>query len=481
MASKPTVLKNYNNQYESQMKNRFIALAKRPDLRYSDLLDYIDGEIKQSKKMSRLNYRIRCFKNDGIYQLNKAINQEFGAVVSQGEKQMSGGEQAIETVDIELADGTRTKAPYGEIRLDALGEDSNIYINYDEDAHELTVTGQCQFRFSSLMDDIINTTKNFLATESIYKAQALEITNINEPKIINLDNIDNQLMVLSEDTEYDIQPIVTRIKYADRCTERGIPLKYGALMEGPYGTGKTLLAFKIAKMAIENGWVFIYLKDPKLLAETLRMSKIIDRSGHGAVVFVEDVDQVVRGTRDSAMQDILNTLDGGDTKDMNVITLFTTNHIELIEPTFLRGKRIGTIISLGALDAKTADDFIRRSFEIGHYTVVEDLDEVCRLVESANIVPAFMAEIVETVKARLVEDDRSEVTSQDLIRAVEKYKRQVELSKTKDMSETPEQRVISGIKEIFGSGTTNQLNTILKYWNRHYTSDKALVNAVIEK
>ena len=28
------------------------------------------------------------------------------------------------------------------------------------------------------------------------------------------------------------------------------------------------------------------------------------------------------------MQDILNTLDGGDTKQMNVIALFTTNHLE---------------------------------------------------------------------------------------------------------------------------------------------------------
>ena len=45
------------------------------------------------------------------------------------------------------------------------------------------------------------------------------------------------------------------------------------------------------------------------------------------------------------MQDILNTLDGGDTKQMNVIALFTTNHLDQIEPTFLRGKRIGSIVS----------------------------------------------------------------------------------------------------------------------------------------
>lgn len=92
------------------------------------------------------------------------------------------------------------------------------------------------------------------------------------------------------------------------------------------------------------------------------MCKVVDRSGHGVVVFVEDIDQVTRGNRDAAMQDILNTLDGGDTKDMNVITLFTTNHIELIEPTFLRGKRIGSVITMDCLDAeKPREKFIRSS------------------------------------------------------------------------------------------------------------------------
>ncbi len=50
-------------------------------------------------------------------------------------------------------------------------------------------------------------------------------------------------------------------------------------MEGPYGTGKTLLAFKLAKDAIDNGWVFMYLKTPEMLAQTLRLAKSIDKNG----------------------------------------------------------------------------------------------------------------------------------------------------------------------------------------------------------
>ena len=268
-------------------------------------------------------------------------------------------------------------------------------------------------------------------------------------------------MVLSKSTKYALLPIEARLTEPQVCIERGIPLKYGALLEGPYGTGKTLLAFKLAKKAIENGWIFIYLKDPSLLAEALRMSKIIDRSGHGALIFVEDVDQVTRGDRDAALQDIVNTLDGGDTKDMNVISLFTTNHIELINPTFLRGKRIGTIISMGFLDAETALDFMEQYFKIGNYTISEDLTEVCNLIANSDIAPAFMAEIVEAVKARLVFEKRNDVKSFDVEYAVKSYLHQVDLAKKRPTTDTPEVLLAKNLKTIVTEELKNHVDEAL--------------------
>ena len=444
---KSSVLEQKVKQYEMAMKDKFVKIMSQPGIKYADALDYIDNELKQSKKMAKINYRIRCFRNDGIYQLNQAISQVFGAVVSKEQRNPS-GESSVQTVDITLADGTRVKAPYGDISLEGLGEGSSININYDSSTHDLVITGKCQFRFSSLMDDIIEVTKHNLRTNSIYKGQALEISDINDPKILDLSGIDRQLMVLSKETEYALRPIYARIMNPTMCLEKGIPLKFGALLEGGYGTGKTLLAFKLAKKAVANNWMFIYLKDPKLLAEALRMSKIIDQSGHGVLIFVEDIDQVTRGNRDSAMQDILNTLDGGDTKDMNVITLFTTNHIELIEPTFLRGKRVGTIISMGPLDAETAEQFIRKSFEIGCYTILDDLTDVCKFIEASHIAPAFMAEIIEKVKSMMVLANQCEVKADDIKYSVQSYLRQVELSRTKDMSVTPEKKFVDALLEV---------------------------------
>ena len=242
----------------------------------------------------------------------------------------------------------------------------------------------------------------------------------------------------------------SRILYPEKCLKVGIPLKYGCLFEGKYGTGKTLLAFKLAREATKNNWTFIYLKNPSLLAETLRMVKIIDRSCNGVIVFVEDIDQVTRGERDASLQDILNTLDGGDTKDMNVITLFTTNHIELIEPTFLRGKRIGSVVTMDCLDKETALRFIKESFKDGYE--IGDLKESLDLIEEMEIAPAFMAEIVESIKSKLIFAETNLVTDDILKGAVKAYDRQVNLSRKKDMSMTPEKEFYQSMQTIMAEG-----------------------------
>ena len=452
------------NKYEETQKQRIIEVCQS-NMKYADVLGFIEGEIKQSKKMASFKYTLLCWKPDGVYQLNRAINEVFGSAVSKEDKSPSGNSN-IDTVDVILADGSRTKVPFGKISLEELGEDSEININYDNDRHLLLVKGQCQFKYQSLIDDIVERTKELLATESIYKNQALEITNLSEPKIMTLAGIDKQFMVLSKKTEFELQPLRSRILYPEKCIAKGIPLKYGCLLEGKYGTGKTLLAFKLAKDAVNNGWSFVYLKDPSLLAETLRMCKVVDRSGHGVIVFVEDIDQVTRGNRDSAMQDILNTLDGGDTKDMNVITLFTTNHIELIEPTFLRGKRIGSVITMDCLDAETAERFIRETFsEAEGYSVDDDLSDVCNYIAKAQIAPAFMAEIVESTKSKLIFTEETHVTSFHIKTSVESYQRQVGLASKKAIIETPADKLAAGLIGLLGA---DKIETTLKMCETYF-------------
>ena len=451
--------RSYIKSYEDQKKEELVALGQSKQS-WNSILKYLKVEIQKSTEIVNFNYKIPCFKEDGAYQLNKAVQELTGVAQSVGDEKPSGGKDNVELLDVKLSDGSRVKVPYGQIALSDMGENAIINITYNNNTNELIITGSCEFRFQSLMDDIIERTSLLLNTDSIYKNQAFQLEESFKPMYLDLSNIDKEFMVLSSKTEYELKPLMARVQHPDMCVKNGIPLKYGCLLEGPYGTGKTLLAFKIAKEAIANNWTFIYLKSPSLLARTLKLSKTLDKNGNGVIVFVEDIDQVTKGNRDSAMQDILNTLDGGDTKQMNVIALFTTNHLDQIEPTFLRGKRIGSIVSMGYLDAATAKLFLQETFSEKYNLEEEGLDEICDYIASKNIAPAFMAEITESVKTNMVFEDHNEIKIEYVKLSVDNYIRQVNLSQTKDLSETPQLKLANALTEVlFNSEKANKFKT----------------------
>lgn len=441
-------IESHIKSYDQRQKEKLVELGSS-DKSYKNILSYLEAEIKQSTKISVFNYRIRCFRDDGVYQLNRAIESVYGSVSFKDEKKPSGGEGEMETLDIQLATGERIKTLFGRISLPDAGEDANIDISYDYEVNYLYVKGKCEFRFSSMIDEIIKLTEDLLKTDSIYKNQAIELDETFVPRIMDLSSYDKEFVVLSDQAKYELQPLMSRVLYPEECIKKGIPLKTGILLDGPYGTGKTLQAFKIATEAIKKNWCFIYIKHPAHLARTLRIAKTLDKNGNGVIIFLEDLDQIARGNRDLAMQDILNTLDGGDTKDMNVISIFTTNHIELIEPTFLRGKRIGSVISLGFLDRKTALEYLTISFTKDGYEIDKNgISEVCELIEKSHIAPAFMAEICESVKSHMIFSDSSVIKAEYIENAVRSYLRQVNIAKTKDMSETEEVRLANSLRQV---------------------------------
>lgn len=443
-------IKNVQQGWELEKKAELVRLGQS-NKPYPEVLVYLENEITNSSRMTNLDYKISCFMSDGVYQLNRAIEEIVGA--SSVNTKGPSGEKPMDTVDVVLAGGIRKKVPYGKIDLPDMGEDAHIKIQYDYTNKVLFIRGKCQFKFQSLIDRIMDKTKTLLNTDSIYKNQTFEINSdidAGQPQLINMEGIDKEVMILSDKTKVALNPLYARILHAERCKENKIPIKYGAILEGPYGTGKTLLAFKLAKMGNANDFAAIYLKSPELLADTLRMAKTLDNNGSGIIVFVEDIDQVTSGERDAALQDILNTLDGGDTKDMNVIALFTTNHLERIDPTFLRGKRIGTIISMDYLEAHTAEEYVK-SFCEG-VTLSGDFTPVFEKVGASKIAPAFMAEIIENVKSTMVIRGDNTLDASEFDACIDSYLRQVSLAQTKNNYVSKEQALANSLKSILHDG-----------------------------
>jgi len=231
-------IKNVQQSWELEKKAELVRIGQSAKP-YPEVLAYLQNEIANSERMTNFDYRIACFMSDGIYQLNRAIEEIIGVTTVGANKAPSGGaDRPMDTVDVILAGGIRKKVPYGNIDLPDMGEGAQIRIQYDYGDRKLYIRGKCQFKFQSLIDRIIDKTKYLLNTDSIYKNQTFEINaSIDEgqPQLIDMSGIDREIMILSDKTQVALNPLYARILHAERCKEKNIPIKYGAILEGPYG------------------------------------------------------------------------------------------------------------------------------------------------------------------------------------------------------------------------------------------------------
>jgi transitional endoplasmic reticulum ATPase len=153
-------------------------------------------------------------------------------------------------------------------------------------------------------------------------------------------------------------------------TASGLPPHVGALLHGPSGAGKTLLAKAIAK---ECGVNFISVDGPEIFTKWLGESEEgvrqifrIARQVAPAVIFFDQLDAIapVRGqhagsmTTDRVVSQLLAELDGVEQLS-RVIVLGATNRIDLIDPSILRPGRFGVHIAVGLPDAEARRQILR--------------------------------------------------------------------------------------------------------------------------
>lgn len=270
--------------------------------------------------------------------------------------------------------------------------------------------GEVMQRDKDLVAKIAELTRKKVREHSIYRGKAIYLNfpdpddkdgrgnpkfNINNaPSFMNAGAFDESSLVFSKDLQDIIETnIIVPITKTQLCRDLRIPLKRGILLEGPYGTGKTLTANMTAKKAVENGWTFLYLQNPKNLSRAIRFAA----KYQPAVIFMEDVDRVFGGDRDEDMNNVLNTLDGIDTKSAEVMVVLTTNHLELFNRAALRPGRLDAVISVSAPDAEAVKRLLY-GYASGKIESGADLTAVCEKLANAETIPAVIREVVERAK-----------------------------------------------------------------------------------
>lgn len=242
-----------------------------------------------------------------------------------------------------------------------------------------------------------------LLNKSIYRGKAIKlrfrddrgnVLGMPEPKFLRTDDIDESGLIYSRAVQDSIENnLFTPIKRVRELKDNGIPVKRGVLLGGPFGTGKTMAAKVASKYAVQAGVTFIYISRADELGDAISFAK--QYQDPACVIFCEDIDRAMSGDRDVKMDDILNIVDGIDTKSQNMIIVMTTNALEKINPAMLRPGRLDAVIHVERPDAEATSRLIR-------YYGGDAIDPAADLTHAGVIlsgqIPAVVHEVVKRSK-----------------------------------------------------------------------------------
>lgn len=153
--------------------------------------------------------------------------------------------------------------------------------------------------------------------------------------------------------------------------ELDIQSKRSYLFCGGYGNGKTETAMRIGEVATSKGYLFAYVKNSGDFTKVLSISRNYTK----LLIFMEDLDELAGGSeRGSFINEVLNTLDGIDSKNSNVKVIFTTNHEKKLNPALRRPGRLDLITRFENPERGTACRILSNILVKNEATLTEDID-----------------------------------------------------------------------------------------------------------
>lgn len=373
-----------------------ILLPEGANLR--NVIDTLERKDRIEQQMTEIHSTIPVPPWDGAYALVKAIEEIIGVTVQQ--EAIDGKAHQIE---VEVEAGKTIQVPWGSFELPGM-ENASIStgVNKLEGRLVFQVDVQCKRLYEERVRRLLDKVREIATKESLHRGKAFTMTFRDEngralpmpmPKFFEFSN---EEPIFSKDLQQRIdRNVIVPITQTANCRAVGESLKRGVLFAGKYGVGKTLLSSYIAKIAVANGWTFIYVKNSNELNEALSFAQHYQP----VVVFSEDVDRVAGEDRDDAVNKLLNQLDGIDGKNAEIMTILTSNHADEINDAMRRPGRIDVVLEIEPPDAEAVTRMIRKfgGDRLDHTT---DLTEAS--AKLAGSIPAVVREVLSRSKLEML-------------------------------------------------------------------------------
>lgn len=378
-----------------------------PDnMKLASAIDLIHRRMKFEEETVELNETFDAFPWDGANALEAVLVNMFGWAPSETRP---GGffqpPQPPQLVTIDIGPNQTKQIAWGMFSLPTVDGTITCGTGQKDGGIRFALEATVKRKDESTIKNIFAQVRAELKANSIYRGKAIKLRfrddngkalKMPEPKFIDVAGIDESHLIYSKDIETAIRTsLFTPIERVPDCIANDIPIKRGVMLAGPYGTGKTMAARVASKLAVENGLTFVTILRADELDDAINFAKLY--SEPATVLFCEDIDRALKGERSVKIDDILNTIDGIDSKRQNLITVLTSNHAENINPAMLRPGRLDAIIEVTAPDAEAVERLIRLygGSAIDAETSVRDAAEE---LASVQTIPAVIAEVVKRAK-----------------------------------------------------------------------------------
>ncbi|CAL9145657.1 unnamed protein product, partial [Musa hybrid cultivar] len=227
-----------------------------------------------------------------------------------------------------------------------------------------------------------------------------------------------------------IDDLETFSKSQDYYAKIGKAWKRGYLLYGPPGTGKSTMIGCMANFLNYD----VYDIDLTTVKDNTELRHLIVNTGSKSIIVIEDIDCSLHlsgareakksnqgnkeskgeGTSKVTLSGLLNSIDGlWSACGGERLIVFTTNHVEELDPALIRRGRMDVHIELGYCGFEAFKVLAKNYLEVEEHPLFEKVKD---LLEMVNISPAEVAESL--MPKNLRDEDKASQCLRDLVRTL---------------------------------------------------------------
>ena len=236
-----------------------------------------------------------------------------------------------------------------------------------------------------------------------------------------------QVAGLKEEKE-ELEEIVDFLKEPGKYTGVGARIPKGVLLEGPPGTGKSLLAKAVAG---EAGVPFFSISGSDFVEMFVgvgasRVRDLFEEAKHNApcIVFIDEIDAVARrrGTgmggghdeREQTLNQLLVEMDGFGVNE-GIIVMAATNRVDILDPAILRPGRFDRKVAVGTPDVGGREEILKvhaKNKPLGDDVNLQQLAQT-----TAGFTGADLENLLNEAAIIAAKENRSFIANKDVKRA----------------------------------------------------------------